>query len=127
MIEAMACGTPVFALRNGSVPEVIDHGVSGYVADSVEALTTAVQGYARFDRRLVRRKAEERFSAQRMVAEHERLYQRLVNASRRGGNLRYRSSRSFSASLPLPLPSPLHLAPDRSVSQYGGPAAYPAD
>ncbi len=126
MIEAMACGTPVFALRNGSVPEVIDHGVSGYVADGLEELISAVRNYAHFDRRLVRQKAEERFSAQRMVVEHERLYQRLVNTHRRGGNLRYRSSRSIAAKSPLPL----HLAPDRPVSQYGHPgrsAPYPLD
>lgn len=123
MIEAMACGTPVFALRNGSVPEVVDHGVSGYVADTVEALTLAVQDYARFDRRLVRQKAEERFSAQRMVFEHERLYQRLVSVNRWGGNLWHRSSRNHPASPPMPL----HLASDRPASQYGRPAASPAD
>jgi glycosyltransferase involved in cell wall biosynthesis len=80
MIEAMACGTPVFALRDGSVPEVIDHGVSGYVADSVEELTEAVRNYRDFDRRLVRKIAETRFSLQRMIRDHECVYQRLAGA-----------------------------------------------
>lgn len=123
MIEAMACGTPVLALRNGSVPEVIDHGVTGYVADCLEELTSAVQNYAQFDRRLVRQKAEERFSAQRMVLEHEHLYHRLMNTHRRGGSLRHRFSRGLAAKSPLPL----HLAPDPPVNHYGRPAHYPAD
>lgn len=123
MIEAMACGTPVFALRNGSVPEVIDHGVSGYVADTVEALIDAVRQYAQFDRSMVRRRAEERFSSHRMVFEHERLYQRLVYANRWGGNFRGPSSRSLAVGSPLPL----HLTPEYSAGQYGRPAAYPAD
>lgn len=78
MIEAMACGTPVFALRDGSVPEVIDHGMSGYVADSVEELIEAVRQYQDFDRRLVRKIAEDRFSVQRMIQDHERVYERLA-------------------------------------------------
>lgn len=81
MIEAMACGTPVFALRDGSVPEVVDHGFSGYVADSVDELTEAVRGYAAFDRRMVRKIAEDRFSVERMVDDHERVYERLINRS----------------------------------------------
>lgn len=78
MIESMACGTPVFALRDGSVPEVIDHGYSGFIADSVEALIEAVKDYRAFDRRLVRKIAEERFSVERMVLDHERLYEKLA-------------------------------------------------
>jgi glycosyltransferase involved in cell wall biosynthesis len=80
MIESMACGTPVFALRDGSVPEVIDHGFSGFIADSVEALTEAVKNYQSFDRRLVRKIAEDRFSMARMVRDHERLYEKLVTS-----------------------------------------------
>lgn len=78
MIESMACGTPVFALRDGSIPEVIDHGKSGYVADSVEELTEAVRRYREYDRRQVRRITERRFSVQRMVADHIALYEELA-------------------------------------------------
>lgn len=89
MIEAMACGTPVFALRDGSVPEVIDHGFSGFIADSVDQLKEAVKGWRQFDRRQVRKIAEDRFSVTRMVGEHERLYEKLLSPphgalSRRG-------------------------------------------
>ena len=78
MIESMACGTPVFALRDGSIPEVIDHGKTGYVADTVEELRDAVRGYKNYDRRQVRTIAERRFSVERMVDDHLRLYERLA-------------------------------------------------
>ncbi len=81
MIESMACGTPVFALRDGSVPEVIDQDVSGAIAGSVEELREAVRRYRDFDRRLVRGVAEKRFSARRMVDDHLRLYETLVARS----------------------------------------------
>jgi glycosyltransferase involved in cell wall biosynthesis len=78
MIESMACGTPVFALRNGSVPEVIDQGKTGYIADSLEDLIEAVRGWREYDRKRVRKIAERRFSVARMVDDHERLYERLT-------------------------------------------------
>jgi glycosyltransferase involved in cell wall biosynthesis len=73
MIEAMACGTPVLALNRGSVPEVIDPGVTGWVCRSVDemaevALTQTVDPVA------CRRRAEERFSVERMADDYERLY-----------------------------------------------------
>lgn len=79
MIESMACGTPVFALRDGSIPEVIEQGRSGYVADSVEELIEAVRNYHSYDRHEVRAVAEARFSVQRMVNEHLRLYESLIS------------------------------------------------
>lgn len=80
MIESMACGTPVFALRDGSTPEVIDQGVTGFVADSVEELIEAVRCYRDFDRQLIRQVADERFSARRMADEHLRVYEYLMSA-----------------------------------------------
>lgn len=79
MIESMACGTPVFALRDGSVPEVIDHGRTGYIADSPEELIEALRQWKAYDRRQVREVAERRFSAERMVDDHLRLYFRLLH------------------------------------------------
>jgi glycosyltransferase involved in cell wall biosynthesis len=79
MIESMACGTPVFALRDGSVPEVIDHGKTGYIADSLEEMIEALRQWKAFDRRLVRKIAKRRFSAERMVDDHLRLYSKLVH------------------------------------------------
>jgi glycosyltransferase involved in cell wall biosynthesis len=81
MIESMACGTPVFALRDGSVPEVINHGVTGYVANSVQELIDALRQYKRYDRRKVRQMAEQRFSVQRMVDDHLKLYTALAENS----------------------------------------------
>ena len=67
MIEAMACGTPVIAWRAGSVPEVVDHGVSGFIVDAwIEALT-AVTRCREIDRRQVRAAFERRFTAEVMA------------------------------------------------------------
>jgi glycosyltransferase involved in cell wall biosynthesis len=67
MIEAMACGTPVIAYRSGSVPEVIDDGLTGFIVESEEEAVDAVNRLARLDRRKVRERFEERFSAHRMA------------------------------------------------------------
>lgn len=78
VVEAMACGTPVVAYRRGSMPEVIDEGVTGYVVDDAEAATRAVMSAASLDRELVRRTAARRFSAERMVDDYLTLYRRLL-------------------------------------------------
>jgi glycosyltransferase involved in cell wall biosynthesis len=80
MIEAMACGTPVIAYRSGSVPEVVDDGVTGFIVDSEEEAVNAVKQLARLDRRKVRARFEERFSARRMAREYESHYRKLVAA-----------------------------------------------
>ena len=77
MIEAMSCGTPVIAWANGSVPEVIEHGVSGLVVESVEAAADAVHAALALDRQRVRQRFEERFSAARMAREYLAVYRRL--------------------------------------------------
>lgn len=76
MIEAMASGTPVIAFDNGSVPEVIDEGVTGVVVDSVEQAVRAVEKVRRFDRQKIRRRFEERFSAGVMARSYLSLYRR---------------------------------------------------
>jgi glycosyltransferase involved in cell wall biosynthesis len=80
MIEAMACGTPVLAFRHGSVPEVIDEGVTGYIVDDIEGAIAAVPRLLGLDRRRVREQFEERFTAERMAKSYVSLYSR-VNAS----------------------------------------------
>jgi glycosyltransferase involved in cell wall biosynthesis len=82
MIEAMACGTPVIAYRSGSVPEVIDDGVTGFIVESEEEAVDAVNQLAQLDRRRVRERFEERFSARRMAREYESLYRQLVDGTR---------------------------------------------
>jgi glycosyltransferase involved in cell wall biosynthesis len=78
MIEAMACGTPVIAYRAGSVPEVVEDGVTGFIVESEEEAVTAVSKLGRLDRRMIRARFEERFSARRMVREYENLYRNLT-------------------------------------------------
>ena len=77
MIEAMACGTPVIAWRCGSVPEVVEDGVSGFIVDSTEDAVAAVRRIDRLDRRRVRGSFERRFTAKVMARNYLRLYWRL--------------------------------------------------
>jgi glycosyltransferase involved in cell wall biosynthesis len=78
MIEAMACGTPVIAFRSGSVPEVIDDGVTGFVVDGEMEAVQAVRHLAELDRREVRARFEQRFTAKRMAEEYLRHYHTIV-------------------------------------------------
>ena len=70
MIEAMACGTPVIAFRRGSVPEVMDHGVTGFVVDTVDEAVLAVEQISTLSRARVRAVFDERFTVQRMAHEY---------------------------------------------------------
>ncbi|MDX2201827.1 MAG: glycosyltransferase family 4 protein [Hyphomicrobiaceae bacterium] len=78
MIEAMACGTPVLAFRNGSVDEVIDEGVSGCIVESEEEAVCKLGTVLALDRGRVRRCFERRFSAARMAADYVKLYKSMV-------------------------------------------------
>jgi len=78
MIEAMACGTPTIAWREGSVPEVITPGVSGFIVDSVEEAVDAIKQTQTMDRRRVRQAFEDRFTADRMARDYVALYEALV-------------------------------------------------
>jgi glycosyltransferase involved in cell wall biosynthesis len=79
MIEAMACGTPVIAWRNGSVPEVLEDEVTGYIVDSVEEAVEAVERVAWLSRSTCRQMFEERFDAARMARDYLEVYRRLVH------------------------------------------------
>jgi glycosyltransferase involved in cell wall biosynthesis len=74
MIEAMACGTPVLGFRRGSVPEIIDDRLTGRVVTTVDEAIRALPEVIRLDRRAVRRRFEERFSALRMAKEYLDVY-----------------------------------------------------
>jgi glycosyltransferase involved in cell wall biosynthesis len=82
MIEAMACGTPVIAFRRGSVPEVVENGVTGYVVDTEEQALEAVKKIEKLDRARVRQTFASRFTAQRMAQEYVGCYRML--AAQRG-------------------------------------------
>jgi len=82
MAEALATGTPVIAGRFGSVPEVIDDGITGFVCDSVEEMALAAERLGELDREECRRRVEARFSALAMAAGYEAVYDRVLHASR---------------------------------------------
>jgi glycosyltransferase involved in cell wall biosynthesis len=81
MIEAMACGTPVIAYQSGSVPEVIEHGVTGFIVKNEAQAIEAVRELGRLDRARIRARFEERFSAIRMARDYEQQYVRLTKNS----------------------------------------------
>jgi glycosyltransferase involved in cell wall biosynthesis len=77
MIEAMSCGTPVIAFRRGSVPEIVDEGVTGFIVEGVEGAVAALERAAGLDRARVRARFEERFSAARMARDYLSVYRAL--------------------------------------------------
>jgi glycosyltransferase involved in cell wall biosynthesis len=78
MIESLACGTPVVAIRGGSVPEILEHGVNGFICDDVTEAIDATRRIHTLDRRTCRRGFERRFSAARMAEEYVQVYRRLA-------------------------------------------------
>ena len=77
MVEALACGTPVIALRDGSVPEVIEHGQTGFVCEDEDELVEATERLGELNRARCRQAAERRFSPSRMAEQYEQVYARL--------------------------------------------------
>ena len=81
MIEAMACGTPVLALRRGSVEEVVEDGLTGHIVDNIEQAAGAARRVMMLDRRVVRRRFEGRFTAGRMAKDYVQVYNSLSRAN----------------------------------------------
>jgi glycosyltransferase involved in cell wall biosynthesis len=81
MIEAMACGTPVIAYPSGSVPEIVDEGVTGFVVDGESQAVEAIKRVGEIDRCGVRGHFERRFTAQRMAKDYLSHYQQLTASS----------------------------------------------
>ena len=82
MIEAMACGTPVIAFNCGSVPEIVDDGLTGFVVDSEDAAVAAVPRLQRLSRAAIRTRFERRFSARRMAGDYVSLYREMAISAR---------------------------------------------
>jgi glycosyltransferase involved in cell wall biosynthesis len=82
MVEALACGTPVAAIGRGSVPEVLEHGVTGWVVDDADAFPGALERATGLDPATCRRSAEERFDLSVMAAGYERVFGLLVEGTR---------------------------------------------
>lgn len=78
MVEALACGTPIAALRRGSVPEIVANGITGVVVDKVSELPDAIQEATRLDPEACRRHAEERFDLPVMAAGYEEIFTELT-------------------------------------------------
>ncbi len=91
LIEAMACGTPVIAFARGSVPELIEDGVTGFIVDNIEQAVEALSKLEHFDRKRCRLAFERRFSATRMTEDYLQIYRRVIE-DRRGRSGKYRGS-----------------------------------
>ena len=77
MIEAMACGAPVIAFNRGSVPEVLEDGLTGFITEDETGCVAAVNRLAELDRAAIRRRFEERFTARRMAEDYLAVYRGL--------------------------------------------------
>jgi hypothetical protein len=96
MIEAMACGTPVLAFRQGSVSEIIDQGVTGAIVDTMDEAVMMLPRVMELDRRAVRRRFEQRFSSARMATDYVAVYRSLLKRPAL-------SERETTAPLPRPV------------------------
>lgn len=92
VVEAMACGTPVVAYARGSMSEVVDEGVTGYLARDVDSAVLAVNDAVRLDRAAVRDRAARRFSVDRMVEDYLRVYQQVLDSAGRSPVRRLRAT-----------------------------------
>ena len=78
MAEAMACGTPVIAFRRGSVPEIIEHGKTGFVVKNIDEAAEAVKRIDEIKREDCRKRVEKKFSLEKMVKEYEKVYNEII-------------------------------------------------
>jgi glycosyltransferase involved in cell wall biosynthesis len=111
MAEALACGTPVIALRDGSVPEVVEDGVTGFICSTEEEMINAIGRLDQIDRARCRAEAERRFSPAAMAEAYVRLYAKLMGQSRireAAANLAGRPSRVDPA-------KPVNGSPDAAI------------
>jgi glycosyltransferase involved in cell wall biosynthesis len=81
MIEAMACGTPVIAYNRGSVPEVIDEGLTGFIVEDEMSAVGAVHRLPHLSRENIRKRFEQRFTARRMAHDYLDVYRELMNGA----------------------------------------------
>lgn len=83
MIEAMSCGTPVIGWKNGSVPEVVKDGVTGFIVDSVVGMVEAIKSIDKISRQATRRRAEAYFSQNKMTQGYLRVYERIIEKAKK--------------------------------------------
>lgn len=87
IIESMACGTPVIAFNKGSIPEIVRHGKTGFVAEDVSEMIEYVRRVKEIKRKDCRIHVEKNFSAERMVLEYESVYRKILNLRTLGGKI----------------------------------------
>ena len=107
MIEAMACGTPVLAFRCGSVPEVIEDGVTGKVVDSEDEAVAALPEILSYDRHAVRQRFDDRFTSTRMAKDYVSTYRRLLKTRSSGARLRQLALNGGNGLAPISIEKPL--------------------
>ena len=107
MIEAMACGTPVLAFRCGSVPEVIEDGVTGKVVDSENEAVAVLPEILSYDRRAVRQRFDDRFTSTRMAKDYVSTYRRLLKTRSSGAGLRQLALNGGNGLAPISIEKPL--------------------
>ncbi|MGV6871334.1 glycosyltransferase family 4 protein [Pseudochelatococcus sp. B33] len=88
MIEAMACGTPVIAFNRASVPEIVEHGVTGFIVENADAAAAKVRDIGRLSRKTIRRRFEERFTSRIMAENYLMIYEELTARRRPGLRIR---------------------------------------
>jgi glycosyltransferase involved in cell wall biosynthesis len=81
MIEALACGTPVIAFNRGSVSEIVEDGLTGFIVDDEGGAVRAVDGIPRLSRQMIRERFERRFTARRMAQDYLAVYRELMEAA----------------------------------------------
>jgi glycosyltransferase involved in cell wall biosynthesis len=77
----MLCGTPVIAFPRGAAPEIVEHGLTGFLVEDVDEMAAVLARMNGFDRVSCRRRAQRRFSAARMAAEYQRIYEKATARS----------------------------------------------
>jgi glycosyltransferase involved in cell wall biosynthesis len=92
MIEAMAYATPIIAHAMGSVPEIIQHGKNGFIVNTVEEAVAVIQNLSSFDRSMVRKSFEEKFTAERMAKDYVQVYEKLIRQKQSSGSVKMLNS-----------------------------------
>lgn len=124
MIESMACGTPVIAYRAGSVPEIIDAGITGYVVGDVDEAVDAVRRAEKLDRRLVRDMFETRFTAERMARDYVDIYREVISGN--GTAPQRDADDGEPPGLPASMPEPRPTSVADALAAMRPPAGPPA-
>lgn len=91
--EALACGTPVISCPRGALPEIVRHGIDGYLINNIDEACTAIQNLTQIDRRNCRQRVEDCFSASVIVAKYEQLYHNLIPANTIATKFHFRATR----------------------------------